>query len=632
MSGTITNGLTALLASQRALQTTSNNIANANTPGYVRQRTDFVELPGTPAGRFTVGAGVAVANVTRIYDQYLTDNLRNSSSLEQRYVTYGSFTSRLDGILGNPDTGINTSVQKFFDQVEAVGRDPTSITQRQQLLLEGDNLASRFRQLQTQLSGLGTEIDGRLKSAASTANDLATQIANVNGQISAAGASVTPDLRDKRDALLKSLGEQIDITSVPLKDGSVSVFVGNGQSLVLGTHASRLVTIPDPLDGSRLQLAVDSGTSTQGISTRVGGGVIGGLLAFRNDVLDTAQQKLGQLAAGLSAAVNAQHRQGVDLNGNLGGDFFATTTPLVSAATTNSGSGTVAASIADATGLAGRDYVASFDGSAWTVSDRRTGAVVPTAGAGTTASPLTFEGLSLVASGSIAAGDRFLVRPVANAITDLHVVPDRPEEIAAAAPLSSSAGAGNTSQATVSAPVATDYNDPKLLTPAQIFFNTPTTYTVFTGSGADAIGPLPYTSGSDISFAGWTAKVSGTPQAGDRFFVSGAAPGSGDNANVQALASVAQQGFFGGGTQSLQDLGAGIVASVGSAANRAKSDIDVQETLRQQAEIDLQNVSGVNLDEEAANMLKYQQSYLAASKVISVADGLFQNLLQIVGR
>ena len=119
MSGTITNGLSALLAAQRALQTTSNNIANANTAGYVRQRIDFVERPGLPIGTFTIGAGVAVADVTRVYDQFLTDNLRSSTSLEQRYSTYGDLATRLDTILGNPDTGVSTSVQRFFDQVEA---------------------------------------------------------------------------------------------------------------------------------------------------------------------------------------------------------------------------------------------------------------------------------------------------------------------------------------------------------------------------------------------------------------------------------------------------------------------------------------------------------------------------------
>ena len=228
MSGTLTTGLSALLASQRALQTTSNNIANANTAGYVRQRIDFVEQPGTPLGRITIGAGVAVADVSRVYDQFLTDNLRNSTSLEQRSAVYGAFASRLDTILGNPDTGVSAAVQRFFDQVEAVGRDPTSIAQRQQLLLEGDNLATRFQQLESQLNGLGNEIDGRLEKAADTVNQLARQVADVNGQILAAGSTAPPNLLDQRDQLLKALGGQIDITAVRQGDGSVNVLVGSG--------------------------------------------------------------------------------------------------------------------------------------------------------------------------------------------------------------------------------------------------------------------------------------------------------------------------------------------------------------------------------------------------------------------
>jgi flagellar hook-associated protein 1 FlgK len=184
----------------------------------------------------------------------------------------------------------------------------------------------------------------------------------------------------------------------------------------------------------------------------------------------------------------------------------------------------------------------------------------------------------------------------------------------------------------VSVPSVTDITDPKLRTTATIVFDSPNSYSVFTGGGADLVGPLPYTSGAAINFAGWSVQVSGQPQTGDRFLVSAAAAGSGDNRNALALSSVAQQGFFAGGTQSIVDLGADIVATVGSTANRASNEIKVQGALREQAEIDVENISGVNLDEEAANMLRYQQAYLAASKVISVADSLFQNLLQIVGR
>jgi flagellar hook-associated protein 1 FlgK len=224
------------------------------------------------------------------------------------------------------------------------------------------------------------------------------------------------------------------------------------------------------------------------------------------------------------------------------------------------------------------------------------------------------------------------VRPLANASTDFGVALTAPADIAAAAPLISRVNANNASQATISAPVVTDINYPTLRSTATIVFDSPSSYIVYTDPLVDAVGPVPYVSGTPISFGGWTATITGQPQTGDRFNIAAAAAGSGDNSNVLKLATVAQQGFFAGGTQSVTDLGADIVASVGATANRASNEVKVQQALREQAEIDLENISGVNLDEEAANMLRYQQAYLAASKVISVADGLFQNLLQMVGR
>jgi flagellar hook-associated protein 1 FlgK len=207
-----------------------------------------------------------------------------------------------------------------------------------------------------------------------------------------------------------------------------------------------------------------------------------------------------------------------------------------------------------------------------------------------------------------------------------------PSAIAAAAPVTARINPANASQAEISSPVVADITNPSLRTPATIRFVSPGSYVVFTGGGADLVGPLPYTSGANISFAGWTARVSGTPATGDEFLVEPTTGGSGDNSNALELASVSQRGFFSGGTQSVIDLGADIVAMIGSTANRASNDANIQQSLREQSEIDLENVSGVNLDEEAANMLRYQDAYLAASKVVSIADGLFQNLLQIVGR
>jgi flagellar hook-associated protein 1 FlgK len=633
MSGTISNGLSALLAAQRALQTTSNNIANANTEGFVRQRVDFTENPSSPIGGFTIGSGVSVGSISRIYDQFLTDNLRTATSLEQRADAFNDFAARINTVLGNPDTGVNTAVQRFFNQVEAVGRDPTSAAQRNQLLLEGENLAERLQQIDSQLGGINNEINSRLGLAAGTINTLAGQIADLNGQITAAGSSAASDLLDRRDLALKQLGAQINITTIRQNDGSVNVLVGSGQSLVLGTDTARLAVMQDQYDSSRMQLAISTnGGPLQDISGKVSGGTVGGLLSFRNDVLDSSRRDLGLLAIGLGDTFNAQHHAGVDLAGNMGGDFFFIGSPVVSGSTGNTGTATASAAITDVSALAGRDYELRFNGSAWSVIDNTTHSPVTATGSGTGADPLLFAGLSFSISGTAAAGDRFMVRPVANAADDFRVMLTEPAAIAAAAPVTARIAAGNASQATVAPPVVADVTDPKLRTPATIRFVTPTSYVVFTGGGADLVGPLAYTSGADISFAGWTAQVNGAPAAGDEFLVEPTSGGSGDNSNALALASVSQRGFFANGTQSVIDLGADIVATVGSTANRASNDILIQQSLREQSEIDLENLSGVNLDEEAANMLRYQDAYMAASKVVSIADGLFQNLLQIVGR
>jgi flagellar hook-associated protein 1 FlgK len=633
MSGTISNGLSALLAAQRALQTTSNNIANANTEGFVRQRIDFTENPSSPIGGFTIGSGVSVGSISRIYDQFLTDNLRTATSLEQRADAFNDFAARINTVLGNPDTGINTAVQRFFNQVEAVGRDPTSAAQRNQLLIEGENLSERLQQLDSQLSGINTEINSRLGLAAGTVNTLAGQIADLNGQITAAGSGAASDLLDRRDLALKQLGAQINITTIRQNDGSVNVLVGSGQSLVLGTDSARLAVMQDQYDSSRMQLAISTnGGPLQDISGKVSGGTVGGLLSFRNDVLDSARRDLGLLAIGLGDAFNSQHRAGVDLAGNMGGDFFSIGSPVVSGSTGNTGTATASATITDVSALAGRDYALRFNGSAWSVIDNSTRTPVTATGSGTAADPLLFAGMSFSVSGSAAAGDRFMVRPVANAADGFRVMLTEPATIAAAAPVTARIDAGNTSQAAVSSPVVVDSTDPRLRTPATIRFVTPTSYVLFTDITTDLTGPLPYTSGADISFAGWTTRVSGTPAAGDEFLVEPTTGGSGDNSNALALASVSQRGFFANGTQSIIDLGADIIATVGSTANRASNEILIQQSLREQSEIDLENVSGVNLDEEAANMLRYQDAYMAASKVVSIADNLFQNLLQIVGR
>jgi flagellar hook-associated protein 1 FlgK len=628
----INNGLSALLASQRALQVTSNNIANSNTEGYIRQRPVFTEQVGTPRGGFVMGQGVTLSSIDRIYDQFLIDQVRTTTSLEQRYDVYSALASRVNGILGNPDTSTTDAVQRFFAQVETVSRDPTSTAMRQQLLLEGDSLADRLKQLDRQLSGIQQEVNLRLGDAARTINRITGQIADLNDRISAAGNNAPADLLDRREVLLRELAGQVDIITTRPADGTVTVMIGSGQALVLDNQVSEVSVGPDDYDGSRLQLALRTGTTLQNISGKISGGIVGGLLAFRDEVLDGSRQELGRLATGIATAFNEQHREGLDFTGQLGGDFFGSGSPAVGPSASNTGTGVVTATIADASALAGRDYELRYTASGWLLTDRRSGAVVPTTGSGTLADPLLAEGLSLTATAGVAVGDRYLVRPTATAVASLRVLLNDPQRIAAARPLQASVNGANTSTATIGAPAVADINDPKLLTAATIVFNSPTTYSVFTGGGADLVGPLPYTSGGDISFAGWTVQVTGTPATGDRFAVTAAGPASGDNGNALLLGEVPQQGFFANGTVSLYNLTADIIATTGSIASRSSNELAVQTALLEQARLDVESVSGVNLEEEAANLLRYQESYLAASKVIGIANDLFATLLQIAGR
>jgi flagellar hook-associated protein 1 FlgK len=570
-----------------------------------------------------------VVGVERMYNSFLTDALRGSTSSSTRATTLSDMTARLDALLGNPDLGISNAVQGFFDQVELLARDPTSAASRQQLLQQGDSLMQRFRQLDSQLSGLSGEVDRRLQDSASRINNIAASLAEINASIGR-GASGANDLADQRDALLAKLSEQIDITVVSQADGTTNVMIGNGQPLVLGLNSASLALVQDDFDPTRSSLNIEFGAESRPIGRQVSGGVMGGLLSFRTESLDPARRELGLLATSLASAFNEQHALGVDASGNLGQDFFTVVPPTVLYGSGNTGSATVSATIGDPTALLARDYELRYDGSAWSLRDGATGQVFGMSGAGTAASPFTFDGIAVVVTPGAAAGDRFLVRPVADAAGRFSVAMDDPAAIAAAAPVSTSRALANTGNATISLGGIGDIANPALRQPAEIRFESATTFRIYDSANNDLSGALGYTSGADISFNGWTVRISGAASAGDRFNVLPTGPGSGDNGNALALARTGSAGYLGGGQISVDDLGARLVSTVGAAAVRSRQDSDVQSALQEQAQMDLESVSGVNLDEEAANLLRYQQAYQAASKVIGVADELFRTLLGIL--
>lgn len=629
MAALINNGLSGLLAAQRALQVTSNNVANATTKGYTRQRVELAERPAQAVGGgLSIGNGVGVAEVSRIYDQFLADELKSATMAQNRSRIVSALAGRVDNLLGNPDAGISQSVQAFFSQAEALNRDPSSAVNRQQLIAEGQSLAQRFAQLDSQLGQLGEEVNGRLEQAINRINDIAASLAQVNERITTSNVSNPNDLYDEQERLLTELAELIDFNAIRQPTGAVNVLAGNGQPLVLDVTAYELDMVQNEFDGTRMEVAYRG----RNISNLITGGEVAGLLAVRSEVLEGAKRELGQLALGITEVFNNQHRLGVDLNGALGGDFFAAVTPISAASANNSGSAPVTVSIADPAGVEARDYVLRYNGSAWELSDISNGAPVSLSGTGTAGDPFLAGGLAIVVGAGAASGDRYRVSAVSGATSDIAVVLQDPRAIAAAGPLTTGVALTNLSDAKVSGASVDDIADPNLLRTVQIRFDDPTTYRILDGGGTDLSGPLAYTSGNDISFQGFTLQVSGSPMAGDVFNVKSTGAGSGDNTNALALSEIASKGFFNNGELSVTGVNANLVASVGSASARASSELSVQTLLRDQAELDLESVAGVNLEEEAVNMLRFQEAYLAASKIITVANELFQSLLGAIGR
>ena len=437
-------------------------------------------------------------------------------------------------------------------------------------------------------------------------------------------------LFDERQVLIDRVAEQIDLQTTQQPDGSVNLMTSNGQPLVLGVNAFRLGVQQDEFNPQRLQLTLSSDTTSNVISRQVSGGEIGGLLSFRENMLDTARRDLGQVAIGVTETFNLQNRQGLDLDGNLGGDVFAAFAPDVQTSNQNTGTASIAAAFSDVSAVEPRDYNVRYDGAVWNFSDASSGAPITATGSGTGADPFVIDGMEVVVSGAPAAGDEFRIRPVATAASAVTVTMLDANGIAAAAPLRAGSQLANVGDATISGVTVDDISDANLLQSVRIVFNSATDYTITNAAGTPLTGSLPYTSGDDISFNGWTAQITGTPFAGDTYTIDSTGSGSGDNTNANALGELFSDGFFNNGQFSVQELSAQLTTTVGSFAARSSAELTAQNSITQQLELDVESVSGVNLEEEAVNILRYQEAYLAASKMISVSNDLFNSIINAI--
>ncbi|WP_133477302.1 flagellar hook-associated protein FlgK [Cognatilysobacter segetis] len=621
----LSTGSSALLAFQRALGTVSHNVANVNTEGYSRQRVDLAARPGQNTGVGYVGQGVAVQQLQRLADGLNFARQVDSSGELGRLTQLGAYADRLDGLLSNTATGLAKPFASFFSAAQGVVAEPGSAIARQAMLDSADQLAARFRSVDSQLVAMGSEADQRLAATVDTANQLAGEIAKLNQQIASSGSNASPDLMDQRDLRIQKLAGLTGAQVVPQDDGSLNVFSG-GQALVVGTRAGKLTLAPDPYRLDRKVLSLDTPAGPVKLPSGALSGEVGGLMEFRERVLDPARADLGRMATAFASTMNAQNRAGVDYTGAAGTDLFAIPAPRIDGHAANTGTATFTASIADVSALKGPDIEMRYAGGTWSAVRAGSGEPLAMTGTGTAADPFVVEGVSLVAAGAPANGDRFLLRPTSEAAAGIALVQRDGNRIAAAAPLRAQVDPANLGNAKPGALQVTDATQFASFTTATVEFIDANSYTI------DGGAPIAYAPGATIAGNGWSMTLEGTPGAGDGFTLSRTPARSTDNGNARQIAALDAKSVLDGGTTDITTGLSRITARVGAESQHAQMNLDAQQVLHDQVVAERDSVSGVNLDEEAADMLRYQQAYQAAAQVIATADSMFQTLLGAVRR
>ena len=625
MSSVLSTSTSALIAFQRALATVSNNVANIKTDGYSRQTVDFATGPSVNVGYGDVGTGTRITDIRRVADQLAISRLLDSSGELARLEKLSTLSDRVDALLSDTATNVNGVWGKFFDAVNGLSSNAAATTERRDVLDSANTLVNRFKQLNNSLDSLNSEVNNGLLAATTEVNRLAQEIAQLNGAIGSKGNSAPPDLLDRRDQLISQLVSYTGGTAVLQDGGIANVYSAGGQALVVGSTASQIIASPDPYQPERLQLAIKTQGMTVALNNSALGGQIGGMLEFRDQVLTPAQNELGRIAVGMASTFNQAHTEGMDLYGAMGTDFFTLGAPKASAHASNTGGAALTASYGDLGALDGQNIQLKFNGTGWEATRADTGASVAMTGSGSAADPFVVNGVQFVVSGTPAMNDRFLLQPTGGAITGMSVAITDPSRIAAANPIKAGADLANTGTGVLGKLGVVDAANPALLNPSSIEFLDSNQYTI------DGAGPFPYTPGQTISANGWSVVLDGKPAAGDTFTIGKTAPGSSDNGNATRLAGVEDAKALSGGTVTLNGALGGLTTQVGAAARAAQYSLEAQQVINNNAQSARDSISGVNLDEEAADMLRLQQAYQAASRLISTADTMFQTILRAVG-
>ena len=617
--------MSGLNAFRTAMGTASHNIANSQTEGYSRQRVEIsANLPQAKDGIFT-GNGAHIESVRRITDDFTNEQIRTLSSEQQRLDSFNKLASRIDGMLAEDNTSLTPAMQSFFNSVDQLNSDPSSSTTRQLVMNEAQGLVSRFHTQFRQVSSLYDEVNSNIGQEVDEINSLTENLAKLNVSIlnsGAQGSLDTPnDLLDQQERLLKDLSQHVGINVSKERNGMVSVYAGNGISLVSSDRAIPLEVGKDPSDPTK-SIVLQNNIN---INSSLSGGTLGGLFDFRNEMLDKTMNQLGRQATVLATTFNEQHRKGINLYEAPGGDFFRVDAPTVVPDYLNTGTGEVSAVLTDPTQLTSSDYQVKFTGGTDYEITRLDDSFTVTGSL-----PATIDGLEIKTTGSPAAGDMFLIQPTINGAKNIELSISNGSQIAAASPMRSLSNLNNIGDGAITTPQILDETNPDLRNPLNIKFTSPTDYEITdTVSGNTTTGS--YTSNGDIDVNGLRIQITGSPAAGDSFTIDKNEGGSADNSNSRLLSELQLKKVV-EGNATLQEGYSMIVNDVGGITRQTGIYRDAQNTLLANAEAMRDSISGVNLDEEAANLAKYQQAYQAAAQVIAISKSLFDTVLEATRR
>ena len=773
--------LSGLRAYQGALSTVSHNIANVGNEDYTRQRVEIDARNPIRLGNSFFGQGSELSAITRVVDGFVSSNIRGFTSSLGRLESFDFYASRVEGIIADEQAGLMPALDGFFNAMNDVANDPSANAPRVALVGAIENVQQRISTMATELENIEIEINGRISNEVSAINVISEQIAEINGILTTITdvGNQPSDLLDKRDALLKQLSEKITVTVVEQANGNMNVLVGTGQLLVTNASALTLVAQADERESDKVAIAIQSSAGSVNITQTLTGGALGGLLDFRDNLLDETQNRLGRTAIGLSESVNALHVQGYDLNGDAGTNIFGTvnagplqgqfggdylangfdvgetvsfdvafdgrtvnasytvlagdtnediatgllasmnadanvtanvltgttlgttmtfalygsnikfesaggpspvdhnlvisgiadgglndaqlslsalgssSTRFTSGSATNAssaafigpttkalpnlnnaGTAVVNYSISDADALTISDYEVRFDGTdhqVFRLSDNAQLATIAGAGPFST----NVDGIDISIGGVSVLGDSYFIRPTKDGATDMVTLINDPDRLAMASPIRSTVNVGNIGSAAISQATVTDATNGNLTHTVDIFFNpaTPGAFDVIDRSTTPATNlqtNVSYYNGITVGENGWQVQLTGKPLAGDIYTVQNNANAVSDNRNALALAGLQVKGVLDGGNSTLEQSYNSLVSKVGVVNQQVQINREVDESLLKNAIEKRESISGVNLDEEAADLIRFQQAYQALSRVISTSQQLFESLIAAV--